>query len=62
MARACSSQGDSGGPLLCNGALVGVTSFGGARCGDIKTPGVYSFLSEKQLNWIKTTTKKAEML
>ncbi|XP_075889478.1 granzyme A-like [Nelusetta ayraudi] len=55
-------QGDSGGPLLCNGALVGVTSFGG-RCGDMKKPGVYSFLSEKQLDWIKKTMKKkAEVL
>lgn len=57
-----SLQGDSGGPLLCNGALVGVTSFGG-RCGDMKKPGVYSFLSEKQLDWIKKTMKKkAEVL
>lgn len=47
---------------MCNGALVGVTSFGG-HCGDMKKPGVYSFLSEKQLDWIKKTMKKkAEML
>ncbi|XP_035514563.1 granzyme A-like [Morone saxatilis] len=50
-------QGDSGGPLLCNGALVGVTSFG-KKCGLSKKPGVYSFLSEKQLLWIKKTMKK----
>ncbi|XP_063346493.1 granzyme K-like [Pelmatolapia mariae] len=49
-------QGDSGGPLLCDGALVGVTSFGWG-CGVIKKPGVYSFISEGQLYWIKTTMK-----
>ncbi|XP_039859592.1 granzyme K-like [Simochromis diagramma] len=49
-------QGDSGGPLLCDGALVGVTSFG-EDCGVIKKPGVYSFVSEGQLYWIKTTMK-----
>ncbi|XP_040899152.1 granzyme A-like isoform X1 [Toxotes jaculatrix] len=53
-------QGDSGGPLLCNGRLVGVTSFG-FKCGQIKKPGVYSFISEKQLNWIKKTMKKSEI-
>ncbi|XP_026043212.1 granzyme K-like [Astatotilapia calliptera] len=49
-------QGDSGGPLLCDGALVGVTSFG-EDCGVIKKPGVYSFISGRQLYWIKTTMK-----
>ncbi|XP_029295895.1 granzyme A-like [Cottoperca gobio] len=53
-------QGDSGGPLLCNGELVGVTSFG-TNCGLIQKPGVYSFLSEKQLTWIKNTMKKSEL-
>lgn len=54
-------QGDSGGPLLCNGVLVGVTSFGGKTCGLIKKPGVYAFLSKKQLTWIKKTVKKSEI-
>uniref|UniRef100_A0A3Q2X2W3 Granzyme K-like n=1 Tax=Haplochromis burtoni TaxID=8153 RepID=A0A3Q2X2W3_HAPBU len=49
-------QGDSGGPLLCDGGLVGVTSFG-RGCGIIKKPGVYSFVSRKQLKWIKKTMK-----
>lgn len=53
-------NGDSGGPLLCNGALVGVTSFG-RKCGLIKKPGVYAFLSEKQRIWIKSTMKKSEI-
>ncbi|XP_044232670.1 granzyme A-like [Thunnus albacares] len=54
-------SGDSGGPLLCNGALAGVTSFGPKACGQIKMPGVYTFLSKKQLNWIKKTMKKSEI-
>ncbi|XP_070690187.1 granzyme A-like [Pempheris klunzingeri] len=58
MADTC--QGDSGGPLLCNGALVGVTAFG-IKCGLIKKPGVYSFLSANQLIWIKKIMKKSEI-
>ncbi|XP_026044286.1 granzyme A-like [Astatotilapia calliptera] len=54
-------KGDSGGPLLCNGVLVGVTSFGPKECGNIKKPGVYSFLSEKQVKWIKNTMGAPEM-
>ncbi|KAF7665452.1 hypothetical protein LDENG_00143170 [Lucifuga dentata] len=53
-------QGDSGGPLLCNGVQLGVTSFG-RGCGLKNKPGVYSFLSESQLNWIKKTIKKKEI-
>ncbi|XP_069563821.1 granzyme K-like [Brachyistius frenatus] len=53
--QAGTCKGDSGGPLLCNGALVGVTSFGRRICG--KIPGVFSFLSAKQLRWIKETMK-----
>ncbi|CAK6950810.1 granzyme A-like [Scomber scombrus] len=58
--RADTCQGDSGGPLLCNGALVGVTSFG-RRCGLIKRPGIYTFLSKNKLDWIKKTMKKSEI-
>ncbi|XP_030272582.1 granzyme A-like [Sparus aurata] len=54
-------QGDSGGPLLCNGVLLGVTSFGGKDCGVANQPGVYAFLSEKQLTWIQKTMKKSEI-
>ncbi|XP_061586067.1 granzyme A-like [Cololabis saira] len=50
--------GDSGGPLLCNGVLVGVTSFGDEDCVSLKKPGVYSFLTKEQLVWIKKTMKK----
>ncbi|XP_005738215.1 granzyme A-like [Pundamilia nyererei] len=46
-------RGDSGGPLLCSGVLTGITSFGPKECGDKTHPGVYAFLSDKQLQWIK---------
>nr|XP_015803106.2 granzyme A isoform X1 [Nothobranchius furzeri] len=55
-----SCQGDSGGPIICNGFLVGVTSFGD-KCGVIKKPGVYTYLTANLLNWIKKTTKTAEI-
>ncbi|XP_030593787.1 granzyme K-like [Archocentrus centrarchus] len=57
--KADTCQGDSGGPLLCKGRLVGVTSFG-RGCGIIDKPGVYSFVSKKQLEWIKETMKSSE--
>ncbi|XP_005734091.1 granzyme K-like [Pundamilia nyererei] len=53
-----SCYGDSGGPLLCYGMLVGVTSFGSHGC--MTKPAVYSFLSKKQLKWIKKTMKSSE--
>uniref|UniRef100_A0A8C6KYZ0 Granzyme A-like n=1 Tax=Nothobranchius furzeri TaxID=105023 RepID=A0A8C6KYZ0_NOTFU len=53
-------QGDSGGPIICNGFLAGVTSFGD-KCGVIKKPGVYTYLTANLLNWIKKTTKTAEI-
>uniref|UniRef100_A0A3Q1GB50 Peptidase S1 domain-containing protein n=1 Tax=Acanthochromis polyacanthus TaxID=80966 RepID=A0A3Q1GB50_9TELE len=53
MADTC--RGDSGGPFLCDRQLVGVTSFGGEKCGDKKEVGVYSFLSKKHLKWIRET-------
>ncbi|XP_054895587.1 uncharacterized protein LOC129366021 [Poeciliopsis prolifica] len=49
-------QGDSGGPILCNGAVVGVASFG-YKCGIKNKPGVYAFLTEDHLKWIKKTMK-----
>ncbi|XP_046872737.1 granzyme A-like [Hypomesus transpacificus] len=51
-----SCQGDSGGPLVCGGKIGGVTSFG-HKCGIKTKPGVYTFLSEKYLDWIKKTIK-----
>ncbi|CAI5649653.1 unnamed protein product [Oreochromis niloticus] len=54
-------RGDSGGPLLCNGVLVGATSFGRKCESKENVPGVYAFISNKQLNWIKETMKSYEM-
>uniref|UniRef100_A0A3B3VPT2 Granzyme K-like n=1 Tax=Poecilia latipinna TaxID=48699 RepID=A0A3B3VPT2_9TELE len=53
------TAGDSGGPLLCNGALVGVTSYG-YKCGLKTKPGVYAFLTKDHLDWIKKTVKRRD--
>ncbi|PWA15740.1 hypothetical protein CCH79_00009042 [Gambusia affinis] len=55
--KADSCQGDSCGPLLCNGAVVGVTSFG-PGCGYKTKPGVYAFLTKDHLDWIEKTMKQ----
>uniref|UniRef100_A0A3B5RAT8 Granzyme K-like n=1 Tax=Xiphophorus maculatus TaxID=8083 RepID=A0A3B5RAT8_XIPMA len=57
--KADTCQGDSGGPILCNEDLVGVTSFGHG-CGIQNKPGVYAFLTENNLNWVKKTMKTNE--
>ncbi|XP_019936070.1 serine protease 57 [Paralichthys olivaceus] len=44
-------SGDSGGPLVCDGAAAGVVSFSGRRCGDNRTPDVYSSISSFR-DWI----------
>ncbi|XP_063344908.2 granzyme A-like [Pelmatolapia mariae] len=54
-------RGDSGGPLLCNGVLVGATSFGKNCESKENVPGVYAFVSNKQLSWINETMKSYEM-
>ncbi|KAM9810244.1 granzyme A-like [Neosynchiropus ocellatus] len=43
-------KGDSGGPLLCDGAVVGVVSFGLPD-----KPVVFNFLSMKRVKWIRKT-------
>ncbi|XP_017270803.1 granzyme A-like [Kryptolebias marmoratus] len=55
-------QGHSGEPIICNGVLVGVTSFGSSLgCGLKDKPGVFAFLTPTQLLWIKKTMKMAEI-
>ncbi|XP_028994990.1 complement factor D [Betta splendens] len=46
-----SCDGDSGGPLLYNGVVVGITSNGGKKCGQLKKPGVYTIISH-YTEWI----------
>uniref|UniRef100_A0A3Q1GW81 Serine protease 57-like n=1 Tax=Acanthochromis polyacanthus TaxID=80966 RepID=A0A3Q1GW81_9TELE len=46
-------SGDSGGPLVCDGATAGVVSFSGRRCGDPRTPDVYTRISSFR-EWITT--------
>ncbi|NWS86105.1 GRAA protein, partial [Toxostoma redivivum] len=51
-----SCDGDSGGPLICNNELRGITSFGKQkRCGKADSPGVYTRLTERYLEWIRKT-------
>ncbi|NWS60287.1 GRAA protein, partial [Chunga burmeisteri] len=45
-------QGDSGGPLICDGRYSGIVSFG-KGCGETDTPGIYTRLTEKYIDWIK---------
>ncbi|XP_069778888.1 granzyme K-like isoform X2 [Narcine bancroftii] len=44
------SMGDSGGPLICKKKYTGIVSYGDNET--IK-PGIYTFLSNKYLAWIK---------
>ncbi|XP_069550726.1 mast cell protease 1A-like [Brachyistius frenatus] len=46
-------SGDSGGPLVCDGVAAGIVSFSGQRCGDPKTPDVYTRISSFS-DWIRS--------
>ncbi|KAG7513762.1 serine protease 57-like [Solea senegalensis] len=46
-------SGDSGGPLVCDGAAAGVVSFSGRRCGNPRTPDVYTRVSTFR-EWIQS--------
>lgn len=52
-------QHDSGGPAVRDGVLLGIVSFGGKRCGDPKSPGVYSRVSEAT-EWVEKTITSNE--
>lgn len=44
-------DGDSGGPLLFKGVVVGITSNGGVKCGQLRKPGIYTVISH-YTQWI----------
>ncbi|XP_023947659.1 trypsin CFT-1-like [Bicyclus anynana] len=44
--------GDSGGPLIHNGVIIGVFSFLGSVCGDVRWPNVYARVSS-YVSWIQ---------
>nr|XP_057929748.1 serine protease 57-like [Doryrhamphus excisus] len=46
-------SGDSGGPLVCDGEAAGVVSFSGRRCGNPRTPDVYTRISSFS-DWISS--------
>ncbi|XP_063833813.1 uncharacterized protein LOC135082980 [Ostrinia nubilalis] len=50
---------DSGGPAVRDGVLLGIVSFGGKQCGDPRSPGVYSRVSEVT-DWVEETITKNE--
>ena len=47
-------EGDGGGPLVCNGELQGIVSWGGACCGAIDQPGIYTRVC-KFNDWLEQT-------
>lgn len=42
-----------------DGVLIGVVSFGGKKCGDPRSPGVYSRVS-KMTDWVEETITNNE--
>ncbi|KAI5641231.1 trypsin domain-containing protein [Phthorimaea operculella] len=50
---------DSGGPAVRDGVLLGIVSFGGKQCGDPRSPGVYSRVSEIT-DWVEKTISNNE--
>ncbi|KAK7889636.1 hypothetical protein WMY93_025196 [Mugilogobius chulae] len=54
-------SGDSGGPLVCDGAAAGVVSFSGRRCGNPRTPDVYTRISSFR-DWILSVINNLESL
>ncbi|NXD53299.1 GRAA protein, partial [Corvus moneduloides] len=52
-------QGDSGGPLFCDDQYHGIVTFG-KNCGKRVIPGVYTWLTEKYIVWIKKTISRGK--
>ncbi|XP_050356130.1 suppressor of tumorigenicity 14 protein homolog isoform X1 [Nymphalis io] len=50
---------DSGGPAVRDGVLIGIVSFGGKKCGDPRSPGVYSRVAEIT-EWVEATISDNE--
>ncbi|XP_045505503.1 serine protease 55-like isoform X2 [Colias croceus] len=50
---------DSGGPAVRDGVLLGIVSFGGKQCGDPRSPGVYSRVTEIT-EWVEETVTANE--
>ncbi|XP_059061305.1 transmembrane protease serine 11E-like [Achroia grisella] len=50
---------DSGGPAVRDGVLLGIVSFGGKKCGDPRSPGVYSRVSQIT-DWVERTITSNE--
>ncbi|XP_052741311.1 serine protease 55-like [Bicyclus anynana] len=50
---------DSGGPAVREGVLLGIVSFGGKKCGDPRSPGVYSRVTEIT-HWVEKTISNNE--
>ncbi|EHB17287.1 Granzyme K [Heterocephalus glaber] len=48
-----SCKGDSGGPLICKGVFHAIVSRGD-KCGVAKKPGIYTLLTKKYQDWIKS--------
>ncbi|XP_031767970.2 transmembrane protease serine 3-like isoform X2 [Galleria mellonella] len=54
-----STDHDSGGPAVRDGVLLGIVSFGGKQCGDPRSPGVYSRVSQVT-DWVEETITSNE--
>lgn len=57
----CFHQHDSGGPAVRDGVLIGIVSFGGKKCGDSRSPGVYSRVTEIT-DWVEATITDNEAI
>lgn len=50
-------QGDLGGQSICAGQNSGIVSFG-EQCENTSVPGVYTWLTEEYVDWIKRTISR----